>query len=323
MAEDKKDNEGWTEVEIDAPPVELKGEIEIEETLSEDPVVVQEPEIETKTEEAEAEKEPELEGIETKGAEKRIRQLIKQRKERDEELRKLHNEVSSMKSQLSEIGNLKFEYDDAVVQAKENEITQKLDSARTKFKSAYDNGNRDDVLESQEQIAEAQADLKLLNQQKDWIKQQSAQYKKDQELQTKQLQEERNTKTVDPLAREWAENNSWFGKDRTRTAVALSIDAELKENGEDPSDPAFYEKINQKLREELPSKFANEVSEEATPSKPRQVVAGRSHSPVSKNKVKLTSEDVRLAKKWSIPLERYAAEKAKAERSDGDYTTVV
>ena len=140
---------------------------------------------------------------------------------------------------------------------------------------------------------------------------------KQQEVQKKKY-EQSSVERVDPLATEWAENNKWFGKDRTMTAVALSIDPELKERGEDPSDPSFYEKVDSRLREELPEKG----SEEATPSKPRQVVAGRSRSPASK-KVKLTSEDVRLAKKWSIPLEKYAAEKAKAERSDGDYTTVV
>ena len=37
--------------------------------------------------------------------------------------------------------------------------------------------------------------------------------------------------------------------------------------------------------EELPTKFGDKKSEEETPSKPRQVVAGRSHSPASKKKL--------------------------------------
>ena len=156
-----------------------------------------------------------------------------------------------------------------------------------------------------------------MNQRKEWIKQQSEEYAREQEVRKKEY-ETAPVEEVDPLATEWAEKNKWFTKDRVLTAVALSIDAELKEQGEDPSDPSFYQKVDSRLREELPEKD----SEEATPSKPRQVVAGRSRSPASK-KVKLTSEDIRLAKKWSIPLEKYAAEKAKAERSDGDYTTVV
>ena len=312
MAEEE-DKDGWTEVEVADQPNEDKEELEIETPVSED-VSLAVKDNETVRDE---ENEPELEGIETKGAEKRIRQLIKQRKERDEQLNEVKTELNQLRYQMAEAGKLKFDYDGALASAKEGEISSKLENARTKFKDAYEAGNKDGVLEAQEELSEAKTDLKLLDQQKGWIKQQAEEYSNEQERQKTQY-ENSKTANIDPLAQEWAEKNKWFGKNRTRTAVALSIDAELKEQGEDPSDPSFYKKVDSRLHEELPDKD----SEEATPSKPRQVVAGRSRSPASK-KVKLTSEDVRLAKKWSIPLERYAAEKAKADKADGDYTTVV
>jgi hypothetical protein len=54
-----------------------------------------------------------------------------------------------------------------------------------------------------------------------------------------------------------------------------------------------------------------------------QVGAGGTRStPSSKNKVKLSKEDVRLANKWNIPLEQYAQEKLKATSADGEYTTI-
>ena len=317
MAEEE-DKDGWTEIEVPDQPDENKEELEIEASVSQD--VAPSVEVEEVVQNAETGKEedaPELEGIETKGAEKRIRQLIKQRKDRDEELVKTREELNQLRYQMAEAGKLKFDYDDALATAKEGEISSRLENARNKFKDAYESGNKDGVLEAQEELSEAKTDLKLLDQRKGWIKQQAEEYSSEQKRRKTQY-ENSQTANVDPLAQEWAEKNKWFGKNRTRTAVALSIDAELKEQGEDPSDPSFYEKVDSRLREELPEKG----SEEATPSKPRQVVAGRSRSPASK-KVKLTSEDVRLAKKWSIPLERYAAEKAKADRADGDYTTVV
>ena len=317
MAEEE-DKGGWTEIEVSDQPTDSKEEIEIETPVSEDMSPAAEVIEAVQGEEEDQEKDaPELEGIETKGAEKRIRQLIKQRKERDEELDKARAELNQLRYQMSEVGKLKFDYDDALASAKEGEISSRLENARTKFKDAYEAGNKDGVLEAQEELSEAKTDLKLLDQQKGWIKQQAEEYSNEQQRRKTQY-ENSETASIDPLAQAWAEKHKWFGMNRTRTAVALSIDAELKEQGEDPSDPSFYEKVDFRLREELPEKF----SEEATPSKPRQVVAGRSRSPASK-KVKLTSEDVRLAKKWSIPLEKYAAEKAKAERSDGDYTTVV
>jgi hypothetical protein len=55
---------------------------------------------------------------------------------------------------------------------------------------------------------------------------------------------------------------------------------------------------------------------------PAQVVSGGSRSsPTNSKKVKLSKEDVRLAQKWDIPLERYAAEKLKVDNSDG-YTNI-
>jgi len=55
---------------------------------------------------------------------------------------------------------------------------------------------------------------------------------------------------------------------------------------------------------------------------PAQVVSGGSRSsPTKPMKVKLSKEDVRLAQKWDIPLERYAAEKLKVDNSEG-YTNI-
>ena len=308
------DENEWGKIDLNQTPEDI--EVETEETIEVDI----EPEVEIEQEQSPDDKEPELDGIETKGAEKRIRQLIKQRKDRDEELLKTKSELDSLRTQMSEVGKIRYDYDGALADAKEGEINSKLENARTKFKEAYDTGNKDAVLNAQEELAEAKTELRLIDQKKQWIEQQKTQYEADQEQ--RERQQSASPPKIDPLAKDWAETNDWFGKDRTATAVALSIDAELKENGEDPSDPAFYDKVNARLKEELPTKFGDKA-EEATPKKPKQVVAGRSHSPASRNKVKLTQEDVRLAKKWSIPLDRYAAEKAKAEKSDGDYTTVV
>jgi hypothetical protein len=168
LEEDNDDDGGtWTEIEV---PEQLDDKIQ--EVFSEDTVVVQEQEEVTEPEETEEVEEPELEGIETKGAEKRIRQLIRQRKERDEELGKVRSELNQLRYQMSEVGKLKFDYDDALATAKEGEINSKLETARNKFKDAYDAGNKDNVLEAQEELSEAQTDLKLLNQQKEWIKKQ-------------------------------------------------------------------------------------------------------------------------------------------------------
>jgi hypothetical protein len=116
---------------------------------------------------------------------------------------------------------------------------------------------------------------------------------------------------------EWAKKNEWFGKDKIGTSIALAVDQSLKDEGFDPRDDEFYEELDRRLSKELPSRLrpSGDV-------KPTQVVAGQSRRQAPSNKVRLTQEDVSLAKKWGIPLERYASEKRKAEKSAGDYTNI-
>ena len=138
----------------------------------------------------------------------------------------------------------------------------------------------------------------------------------------------------DPKAVAWASKNPWFGQDQIMTAAALAADAELKSEGYDPADDDFYEEIDQRLRSQFPHKYEDPApvakQEEETPrlqdapSNSAQVVAGASRTPQTSkgNKVKLSQQDVQRANKWGIPLEQYAAEKLKAEQSDGEYTEI-
>jgi hypothetical protein len=107
------------------------------------------------------------------------------------------------------------------------------------------------------------------------------------------------------------------------TAAALAIDAELKEEGFSPTEPEFYQEVNNRIKETFPHKFKEGVRQQGSTSKPAQVVAGASRSsPGSSKKVKLTKEDIRLANKWNVPLEKYAEEKLKADKAEGEYTTI-
>jgi len=63
-------------------------------------------------------------------------------------------------------------------------------------------------------------------------------------------------------------------------------------------------------------------------AKTPQTVAGGSRttaptlSSSGSKKVKLTQEDVAMAQKWGIPLDRYAASKMEADAADGEYSTI-
>ena len=309
-----KDNEDWGDVNI---PSQDKVEYEIEEKAVEE--VETKPKVEE--EKVEDKEEPqELEGIETSGAQKRIRQLVRQRKEKEEQLAAIMQQNEELTQRLQTRENEVKNISKHTLDISEKQLTDKIALARAVYLEAFDEGEKEKLLNAQEMLNEAQNDLKQVTNAK-------ANYERqDQQpvAQPVQKQQQIPQPTVDPKAEEWAESNEWFGKDNVMTAAALAIDAELKNEGYNPSDNEFYQEIDNRIKNTFPHKFG-EVQErvQETPSSPAQVVSGSTRSsPSSKNKVKLTQEDMRLAEKWNIPLETYAAQKLKVAKADGEYTDV-
>ncbi len=320
-----QEQEEWSEVETKAPEepkveYEIEGE-EDEKVKTPSPVEAKE---EVKSEEAPKEDSPpELEGVDTKGAQKRIRQLVKQRKERDEQLADLMKRNEELSSKLQNTEHQFKTVNKLSLDSSEKQITDKLELARNAYKSAHEEGDSAKILQAQEFLNEAQNDLKSLTVTKQQFEQQPVQ---QQQVQQPQYQPQ---PTPDPRAAEWAQKNEWFGSDQVMTAASLAIDGQLKEEGYNPTDPEYYTEIDRRLQETFPHKFAaqaapvEEVRQQVEASKPAQVVAGASRSsPGSSKKVKLSKEDIRLANKWDIPLEQYALEKQKSEQADGEYTTI-
>ena len=317
MAEEQSTNEEWNEVDVKASEEEKKVDYEVEDEVVEEkaiPLVQAKEEVVEKVEEVPKE----LEGIETKGAQKRIKQLVKQRKERDEQLahliqqnEQLNNRLQNTEHQFNTVSQLNLT-------ASEKQITDKLELARNVYKSAHEEGDSTKILQAQEFLNEAQNDLKSLTATKQQFEQRPVQTQ--QPVQQPQYQPQ---PTADPRAEEWAVNNTWFGQDQVMTAASLAIDSQLKEEGFTPTDPDYYTEIDRRIKETFPHKFSGEVRKQEATSQPAQVVAGASRSsPGSSKKVKLTKEDVRLAGKWNVPLEQYAQEKLKADQANGEYTTI-
>jgi len=294
--------EEWNEIEV---PNEEQKEVEFE--IEED-----------KSEPEKKEDEPELEGIETKGAEKRIRQLIRQRKERDEQITALIQKNEELSGSLRTKDKEVTQVNKLSLDASEKQLTDKLELARTVYMEAFEEGEKEKLLKAQEMLNEAQSDLKSVS----YAKQSYAQVEAVAPVQPQYQPPPQQAN--DPRAEDWASKNSWFGQDNIKTAAALAIDAELKSEGYDPTDNDFYQEIDKRINKAF-SQNVEETTErvQESSSKPAQVVSGSSRSsPSSAGKVKLSKEDVRLAQKWNIPLEQYAAEKLKVDGADGNYTNI-
>jgi hypothetical protein len=303
-------SQGEVEYEIEEPEVKQKAQEDIKLEIKEDDTEVEEPK--------------ELEGIETAGAEKRIRQLVKQRKEREEQVvslqiqnEELNKKLFSKESEVQSMGK-------RTLDISEKQLTDKIALAKEVYLEAFEEGEKEKLLNAQEMLNEAQGDLRAVNSAKARYAHQEQQAVAQGEATPVAQQQQVPQAASDPKAEQWASDNNWFGKDNVMTAAALAIDAELKNEGYDPSDNDFYQEINNRIKTSFPHKFEEDKERvQETTSSPAQVVSGSSRSsPSSRKKVKLSQEDLRLAQKWNIPLETYAAQKLKVHQADGDYTDI-
>ena len=338
-------NTEWAEMDIDAyrknSNVEKKEEpeqrqaFEVEEAAEEE-VPITHANVEAEVEEEEIE-EPlqqqedtieELDGIKTKGAEKRIRQLVQQRKDREGVIAQQNEELSKLRAELLSSNTSKQTLEVDSLGSKEAALKERIKLAESAYLNAYDEGEKEKLLEAQNILQDAKTDLKFVSARKKQLEHiqtqaetlQTVDHQEAQGYAPQPQQQQQRQEDYDPRAVDWASKNEWFGKDEVTTAVALAIDQQLKSEGFDPSSSDFYEEVDIRLKKELPHKFR--VADNT--QKPPQQVAGssRKSSSNSKRKVKLSSKDVSLAKKWGIPLDTYAAEKAKVDKTGDGYTAI-
>jgi hypothetical protein len=215
----------WSEIDTSgSSEASPKVEFEIEEEVTEKPnkvKTVQKEKVQEVLEEEPTQEQPEeLEGIKTKGAEKRIKQLIRQRKEREEEIEKLRNEVQnlrgSVKTREKELAtSLKTNID-----SNQGQITSRIEQAREIFKQAADSGDTDRMLAAQEEMSKAYAESMVVQQQ------QRAWEEYNERLQaagqTVEQHVPQQQQEYDPKAVAWASKNPlvWSGSDHDCSSIS-------------------------------------------------------------------------------------------------------
>lgn len=329
--------EEWSDIDTSKPESkeeEDKVDFEVEKTSEDkeekvEAVVEEKPVAETKTETKKEDTQPEeqpdeAKDIESERAQKRIRQLVRQRKEKEEEVARLLAEKQDLQSRLTQNQTNQFDLTKTSIESQEKSLENQLNLAKQNYLDAFEKDDKNQLLKAQEALNEAQINLNNIKSNKVNFDKDYENYQnsiKQQPVQQSQPQQPQ----YDPKAVAWAEKNEWFGQDKMMTAAALALDAQLKEEGFNPADDDFYKEVDVRLKDAFPNKFktseqeTQQVRQKAT-SSPSQVVAGTSRTPASK-KIKLSQEDVRLANKWNIPLDRYAKEKSKVETGE-EYTTI-
>ena len=172
-----------------------------------------------------------------------------------------------------------------------------LEEAKRRYKTAYDAGDADQVVEAQEALTQAKIRLDKVE---------NFQLPAIASVPTVPTPPPRPQEPApDPKAIAWREQNPWFGRDEEMTSFALGLHEKLVKSGVDTQSAEYYDRINSRLREKFPENFE-------APKRQSSVVAPASRS-VAPRKVTLTQTQVALAKKFKIPLELYARKVLEAQ----------
>ena len=133
--------------------------VETKEEPEQNYEIVEEEEVK---EEPQQEEPQELEGINSKGAEKRIRQLVHQRKEREGQIEQMATELDQLRSELVKNQQTTKSYELSSLSSRENELEERIKMAESSYLRAYDDGEKEDLLAAQNMLNDAKTDLKII-----------------------------------------------------------------------------------------------------------------------------------------------------------------
>jgi hypothetical protein len=203
----------------------------------------------------------------------------------------ISEENQKLKSSLSE-GQLVL-----LEQAKKT-VSNEVEEAKKRYEDAYESGDSKRLSAAHEELTAARIKLERVNN-----------FKPTRQEPQKQVNIE--PPRVDPKAQSWQKDNPWFGSDDEMTGFVLAYHSKLIKQGVDASSDEYYEKLNTRMRQVFPEYFD---AEDAPRKSVRSNVAPATRS-VTPKKVKLSQKQVDYANRYKIPLEVYAREVAKLQRS--------
>ena len=251
----------------------------------------------------------ELEDYSTK-VKKKLLQMKKlahdERREKDAALREQNETIEFAKKLMDENKKLKANLSNSennVLASVTKTVEMELDAAKKAYREAYDSGDTDKVMDAQERLT--QATLKV-----DKVKNFKPQPVPREEtvVQTPQPQVQRPA--PDPTAVAWQQENPWFGEDEEMTSLALGLHEKMQREGVKVASQEYYSRLNATIRKRFPEKFEDAEEQEDRPSRRSSVVAPATRT-TSAKRVRLTTGELNLAKKFKLTPEQFAAEKIK------------
>ena len=242
-------------------------------------------------------------------------QALREREATETYARQVIEENKKLQQQLSSGSKVFIEQSQSSAQIE-------LESAKKKYKEAYENGDVDALTDAQADIAEAT------------LKIDKTRGMKPIEVDEKNYVPAQAEKpNLTPRTQKWIDsNNDWWGKDDEMTMTAMGIDRKLqKEYGADyVGTEEYFKTIDKTMRKRFPEHFESDQSYEEDDPPPKKRAsepeeeyedtprrATRTTSPVAPatrstppNRIRLKASEAATARRLGVPIEEYARQVA-------------
>ena len=311
MQEDNKveldiDDVKEEDVTIDAKPAEEKPEKVDVDLGYTDPIKKDtKSEIFKETEQKETTEEKTQDNLQqvSDNVQKRIDQLTRKMREAERREKAALDYAKGLQKKYDTAEKKVNSIDDSYFKEFEARVDAQREQVKTALKSAIENNDTDKIMEANDKLTQLAVEKEKARIHSEQKKQEQENKKQEQQQETQPPQPQpvanQQPQPASPRAKEWAEQNKWFGDDKVMTSAAFGVHQDLVAQGFDSESDEYYNEINKQMREYFPNKFASE-------KKPVQTVASAGRKQEGRRTVKLTRSQVAIAKKLGVPLEEYA-----------------
>ena len=243
-----------------------------------------------------------------KRAEKRIKRLIKQKKELEEALAKSDEDRKSLSRNNDDLVSRNKDSEVQALESYVDKLEAQESQALSALRVAKEAGDIEAEIKATDILAQSKAETLVAKQYKARAETQA----KSRKVSTSDTRVQPNvepTAAPDRRALSWQKRNQWFGggtrTDKVMTQAAMMIHNELIEEGVSAKVDAaeYYSELDARVREEFPEKFKNTSAKKST-----TVIGGTRVTP-GKQKVTLTRSEVDMADRLGVDYKEYARQK--------------
>jgi len=242
-------------------------------------------------------------------------EALREREAAETFAKQVYEENKKLQQQLSSGSKVFIEQSQSTAQLE-------LDSAKKRYKEAYESGDIDAITEAQAEIAKATLRIDKASGMKPIEVE-------EREFQAVQPEQPKLT----PRTKKWVDaNNDWWGVDEEMTMTAMGIDRKLqKEYGADyVGTEEYFKTIDKTMRKRFPEHFESDQSYEEDDPPPKKRAsepeeeyedtprrATRNTSPVAPasrstppSRIRLKASEAATARRLGVPIEEYAKQVA-------------